>query len=154
MNSSPCPLLSIEDPPPPNHHGLTIINFKDQQSANLVKKEMQSLSSNNCVQNLTCLLMSKKIVEALPKEKLPPTPLTAQGLHQYISQYKHSVISRHLEEHQSALSITAEYYPQLRDGPMSRSNAEGRKCLTFQATRTWAMKVHFGRQTIFLIEEL
>ena len=93
--------------------------FKDQQSANSVKKQMQNLSTNIGVQ-FKPVFPSKKIGRILAlKEKKPPfvnnqcvvykfeydlcdadyVGYTARHLHQRINEHKYSAIGRHLEQH-------------------------------------------------------
>ena len=93
--------------------------FKDQQSANSVKREMQNLSAKIGVQ-IKPVFQSKKISQVLsPKEKKPPivnnqcvvykcqcdlcdtdyVGYTTRHLHQRIVEHKHSAIGRHLEDH-------------------------------------------------------
>ena len=93
--------------------------FKDQQSANSVKKQMQILSANIGVQ-IKPVFQTKKIGEILAlKEKKPPivnnqcvvykfecdlcdadyVGYTARHLHQRINEHKYSAIGRHLEQH-------------------------------------------------------
>ena len=93
--------------------------FKDQKSANSVKREMQNLSAKIGVQ-IKPVFQSKKISQVLsPKEKKPPivnnqcvvykfqcdlcdadyVRYTTRHLHQRIGEHKHSAIGRHLEDH-------------------------------------------------------
>ena len=93
--------------------------FKDQQSANSVKREMQNLSAKIGVE-IKPVFQSKKISQVLaPKEKKPPivnnqcvvykfqcdlcdtdyVGYTARHLHQRIGEHKYSAIGRHLEDH-------------------------------------------------------
>ena len=93
--------------------------FKDQKSANSVKREMQNLSAKIGVQ-IKPVFQSKKISQVLsPKEKKPPivnkqcvvykfqcdlcdtdyVGYTTRHLHQRIGEHKYSVIGRHLEDH-------------------------------------------------------
>ena len=93
--------------------------FKDQQSANSVKKQMQNLSANIGVQ-IKPVFQSKKIDQILAlKEKRPPivnnqcvvykfecdlcnadyVGYTTHHLHQRINEHKYSAIGRHLEQH-------------------------------------------------------
>ena len=92
--------------------------FKDQQSPNSVKREMQNLSAKIGVP-IKPVFQSKKISQVLaPKEKPPIVNnqcmvykfqcdlsdtdyvrYTARHLHQRIGEHKHSAIGRHLEDH-------------------------------------------------------
>ena len=91
--------------------------FKDQKSANSVKREMQHLSAKIGVQ-IKPVFQSKKISQVLsPKEKKPPivnnqcvvykcdlcdtayVGYTTRHLHQRIGEHKHSAIGRLLEDH-------------------------------------------------------
>ena len=93
--------------------------FKDQRSANSVKKQMQILSANIGVQ-IKPIFQTKKIGQILAlKEKKPPivnnqcvvykfecdlcdadyVGYTARHLHQRINEHKYSAIRRHLEQH-------------------------------------------------------
>ena len=93
--------------------------FKDQQSANSVKKQMQNLSANIGVQ-IKPVFQSKKIGQILAlKEKKPPivnnqcvvykfqcdlcdadyAGYTTHHLHQRINKHKYSAIGSHLEQH-------------------------------------------------------
>ena len=93
--------------------------FKDQQSANSIKKQMQNLSANIGVQ-IKPVFQSKKIGQILAlKEKKPPivnnqrvvykfecdlcdadyVGYTTRHLHQRINEHKYSVIGGHLEQH-------------------------------------------------------
>jgi len=93
--------------------------FKDQQSANSVKREMQNLSAKIGVQ-IKPVFQSKKISQVLaPKEKKPPivnnqcvvykfqfdlcdtdyVGYITRHLHQRIGEHKHSATGRHLEDH-------------------------------------------------------
>ena len=86
--------------------------FKDQQSANSVKKQMQILSANIGVQ-IKPVFQTKKIGQILAlKEKKPLIVnnqcvvykfecdlCTARHLHQRINEHKYSAIGRHLEQH-------------------------------------------------------
>ena len=93
--------------------------FKDQRSANSVKKQMQILSANIGVQ-IKPVFQTKKIGQILAlKEKKPPivnnqcvvykfecdlcdadyVGYTAQHLYQRINEHKYSAIGRHLEQH-------------------------------------------------------
>ena len=93
--------------------------FKDQKSANSVKREMQNLSAKIGVQ-IKPVFQSKKISQVLsPKEKKPPivnnqcvvykfqcdlcytdyVGYTTRHLHQRIGEHKHSATGRRLEDH-------------------------------------------------------
>ena len=93
--------------------------FKDQKSANSVKREMQNLSAKIGVQ-IKPAFQSKKISQVLsPKEKKPPivnnqcvvykfqcdlcdtdyVGYTTRHLHQHIGEHKHSATGRRLEDH-------------------------------------------------------
>ena len=93
--------------------------FKDQKSANSVKREMQNLSAKIGVQ-IKPVFQSKKISQVLsPKEKKPPivnnqcvvykfqcdlcdtdyVGYATRHLHQRIGEHKYSAIGRHLEDH-------------------------------------------------------
>ena len=90
--------------------------FKEQKSANSVKREMQNLSAKIGVQ-IKPVFQSKKISQVLsPKEKKPPivnnsawsinfnvictdyVGYKTRHLHQRIGDYKHSALGRHLED--------------------------------------------------------
>ena len=91
--------------------------FKDQKSANSVKREMQNLSAKIGVQ-IKLVFQSKKISQVLsPKEKKPPIVnnqcvvykfqcdlcdtdyVGYTTRHQRIGEHKYSAIGRHLEDH-------------------------------------------------------
>ena len=95
------------------------LTFKDQQSANSVKRQMQILSANIGVQ-IKPVFQTKKIGQVLALiEKKPPVVsnqcvvqkfecdlcdadyigYTTRHLHQLINEHKYSAIRRHLEEH-------------------------------------------------------
>ena len=93
--------------------------FKDQKSANSVKREMQNSSAKIGVQ-IKSVFQSKKISQVLsPKEKKLPNVnnqyvvykfqcdlcdtdyvgYTTRHLYQRIGEHKHSAIGRHLDDH-------------------------------------------------------
>ena len=98
---------------------MVLLPFKDQKSANSVKKQMQILSANIGVQ-IKPVFQTRKIGQILaPKEKKPPivnnqcvvykfqcdlcdadyVGYTARHLHQRINEHKYSAIGRHLKQH-------------------------------------------------------
>jgi len=93
--------------------------FKDQKSANSVKREMQNLSAKIGVQ-IKPVFQSKKISQVLSPKEMKPSIVnnqcvvykfqcdlcntdyvgyTTRHLHQRIGEHKHSAIGRHLEDH-------------------------------------------------------
>ena len=92
--------------------------FKDQQSANSVKKQMQISSANIGVQ-IKPVFQTKKIGQILALKEKPPiinnqcvvykfecdlcdadyVGYTARHLHHCINEHKYSAIARHLEQH-------------------------------------------------------
>ena len=94
------------------------VPFKDQQSANSVKKQMQILSADIGVQ-IKPVFQSKKIGQILALKEKPPmvnnqcvvykfecdlcdadyVGCTGRRLHQRINEHKYSAIGRHLEQH-------------------------------------------------------
>jgi len=93
--------------------------FKDQKSANLVKREMQNLSAKIGVQ-IKPVFQSKNISKVLSPKEMKPSIVnnqcvvykfqcdlcdtdyvgyTTRHLHQCIGEHKHSAIGRPLEDH-------------------------------------------------------
>jgi len=114
---------NIDAPKAINEDGTNImalqLQFKDQQLANWVKRQMQSLSTNVGVRSKP-VFQSKKIDQVhAPQEKKPPivnnqcliykfesnlcdadyVGYTARHLHQCIHEHRYSAIGRHLEKH-------------------------------------------------------
>ena len=98
---------------------MVLLPFKDQKSANSVKKQMQILSANIGVQ-IKPIFQTRKIshILALKEKKLPIVSnqcvvyqfqcdlcdadyvgYTARYLHQRINEHKYSAIGRHLTQH-------------------------------------------------------
>jgi len=98
---------------------MTALRFKDQQSANSVKKQIQILSANIAVQIIP-FFQTKKISHILAlKKKKPPIVnnqcglkiwmwsvrrrlchgYTVRHLHKRFNEHKYSAIGRHLEQH-------------------------------------------------------
>ena len=98
---------------------MVLLPFKDQKSANSVKKQMQILSAHIGVQ-IKPVFQTRKISQILAlKEKKPPivnnqcvvykfqcdlcdadyVGYTARHLHQRINEHKYPAIGRHLKQH-------------------------------------------------------